>query len=416
MLEQYFRRRHVRHRLACNVLGSALVDLADHLARRGHPGATIQAYLQAAEHFGRWLRRRGATATDVTPATVHQFLVRHLPHCRCPPPRVRQVVAVRAALRHLLTVVAPPTDRGAPARPPYGAVASAFATHLHDTCGLAPSTCHGHLRYVREFLAAQFGTGTVDLHALALSDVVAFVTTRAAGRTPGTANAIANALRSFLRYLQLQGIGAPHRDAGVPRAAVWRLATLPRVLTEAELQAFLAAFDRTTATGRRDYAIALCFTALGLRVGDVAALTLDDVDWRAQTLLLAPGKARQAAALPLPAHVAAALAAYLRDGRPTTTSRVLFVHHRAPRGQPLGASGVRSAMRTGYGHAGFGRRFTGTHVLRHTVATRLLRAGASLKEIADVLRHRHLDTSARYAKVDLGALADAALPWPEGTP
>jgi hypothetical protein len=161
------------------------------------------------------------------------------------------------------------------------------------------------------------------------------------------------------------------------------------------------------------YAIALCFTALGLRAGEVARLTLDDVDGRAGRLTLAPGKTRRAHQLPLPAPLAAALVAYLQHGRPPTRSRVLFVHHRAQRGQPLGPSGVRVAVRGGYARAGLGTRFTGTHVLRHTAATRMLRAGVPLKEIADVLGHRSLDTSAIYAKVDLDALTAVALPWTE---
>jgi integrase/recombinase XerD len=223
---------------------------------------------------------------------------------------------------------------------------------------------------------------------------------------------IATAVRSFLRYRQFLGIGDVRAVAAVPRAAQWRLARLPRVLTETELAAFLAAFDRTTAIGRRGYAIALCFTALGLRVGEAARLTLDDIDWRAGLVTLAPGKTRRASQLPLPATVAAALADYLRHGRPVTPSRVLFVHHRAPCGQPLGPSGVRVAVRYAYARAGLGTRFTGTHVLRHTAATRMLRAGVPLKEIADVLRHRSLDTSTIYTKVDLSALTAVALPWP----
>jgi integrase len=184
-------------------------------------------------------------------------------------------------------------------------------------------------------------------------------------------------------------------------------------LSDQELQAFLAGFDRRTPTGRRGYAIALCFTGLGLRVAEVAQLTLDDIDWRAGILTLAPGKGRRVDRHPLPPQVAVAIAAYLRHGRPSTLAREIFVHHRAPRGQPLGASGVRGAMRQVYHRVGLGRRLTGTHVLRHTAASRLLRAGASMKEIADVLRHRSLDTSAIYAKVDLVALAAVALPWPE---
>jgi integrase len=220
-------------------------------------------------------------------------------------------------------------------------------------------------------------------------------------------------MRSFLRYLRLLGVGNSTWTAAVPRAAQWRLATLPSVLTDNEVSAFLAAFDRMTPTGRRGYAIALCFTELGLRVGEVAGLALHDIDWRAGVLTLAPGKTRRASQLPLPASVAGALADYLRHARPPSPSRVIFVHHRAPRGAPLGASGVRCAVRAAYRQAGLDACWTGTHVLRHTAATRMLRAGVSLKEIADVLRHRSLDTSAIYAKVDHAALSAVAMPWPE---
>jgi integrase/recombinase XerD len=247
---------------------------------------------------------------------------------------------------------------------------------------------------------------------LAPQDVPAFVTARAAGLAPGSANVIAIAMRSFLRYLRLLGVGDTGWLAAVPRAARWRLATLPSVLTDGEVSAFLAAFDRTTATGRRGYAIGLCFSELGLRVGEVARLALDDVDWRAGLLTVAPGKTRRASQLPLHPKLARALADYLRHGRPPTPSRVIFVHHRAPRGVPLGPSGVRCAVRAAYRGARLDARWTGTHVLRRTAATRMLRAGVSLKEIADVLGHRSLDTSAIYAKVDRAALADVALRWP----
>jgi integrase len=183
-------------------------------------------------------------------------------------------------------------------------------------------------------------------------------------------------------------------------------------LTDDELTAFLATFDRTTALGRRNYAIAVCLSGLGLRAGEVARLTLDDVDWRAGTIAIAPSKGRRGDRLPLPAHVADALVDYLRHGRPETRVRFIFVHHRVPRGQGGGPSLVRSAVRLAYARAGLGARFSGTHVLRHTAASRLLRSGASMKEVADVLRHRSLDTSAIYAKVDLPALASVALPWP----
>jgi integrase/recombinase XerD len=155
---------------------------------------------------------------------------------------------------------------------------------------------------------------------------------------------------------------------------------------------------------------------LALRAGEVAAITLDDIDWRAGTLAIRTGKTRRGTRLPVPAQVAVALADYLRRGRPKTTERAVFVHHRAPRGAGGEASLIRIAVRRAYARAGLDPRLTGTHVLRHTAATRLLRTGASMKEIADVLRHRSLNTSAIYAKVDRTALQAVALAWPEVQP
>jgi len=153
-----------------------------------------------------------------------------------------------------------------------------------------------------------------------------------------------------------------------------------------------------------------------MRAGEVAAITLDDIDWRAKTLAIPADKSRRGTRMPLPAEVATALADYLRRGRSATDDRALFVHHRAPRGAHGDASLVRIAVRRAYARAGLDPRLTGTHVLRHTAATRLLRAGASMKEVAAVLRHRCLDTSAIYTKVDRTALQGVALPWPEEQP
>jgi site-specific recombinase XerD len=410
MPDRYFLSRRVHRRVARNPLAKELAALAEHLAGRGHTATVIHRYVQAAEHFGHWLQRSRRTADDVDAELIRTFLTLHLPRCRCPAPHSRTVATLRAAL-HQLTLVMQ-THRAAAPSTPIDSVATAFDSHLATTCGLAAPTRLSYGRFVRELLAARYGTGPIDLTALGPADVTAYVTARAARLAPASTNVIAIAMRSFLRYLRLLGIGDARWLAAVPRAAQWRLATLPSVLTEGELSAFLAAFDRTTATGRRGYAIGLCFTELGLRVGEVARLALDDIDWRAGLLTLAPGKTRRASRLPLHAKLAGALADYLRHGRPPTASRVIFVHHRAPRGTPLGPSGIRCAVRAAYGRAGLDAHWTGTHVLRHTAATRMLRAGVSLKEIADVLRHRSLDTTAIYAKVDRAALSEVAMRWP----
>jgi len=415
MLEEIIRKPHVRRRLETNLLADLIVDYVGHLTRRGHTTNVIRAYVAAVEHFGCWMRRAGRPAAAVDSMTVAEFLTRHLPRCRCRAQRPCGLIGVRAALHQLLRV-SPCPSRTTVAVTPADVVVLDFDVHLQKTCGLATATRRYFTRYVLDLLRGRFGCGPVRLETLTLDDITAFVTARAEHLTPGSVQTVATAMRSFLRYLQLRGFATANWAGGVPRVAHWRLAAIPDVLSDGQLRDLLAAFDRTTASGRRDYAIAVCFTHLALRAGEVSQITLDDIEWRSRVLTVASGKGRHADQLPLPSHVVAALADYLRHGRPTSSTRTVFVHHRAPLGTPLGVSGVRGAMRQAYARAKFDPRLTGTHVLRHTAATHLLRAGASMKQIADVLRHRSLDTSAIYAKVDRETLSGVSLPWPEVRP
>lgn len=292
-------------------------------------------------------------------------------------------------------------------------ILSAFDKHLKIVRGATVQTRREYGRYVRKFLVDSFGETKVDVAALGAGDLIDFVAERAKHCKPGTAKLIATSLRSFLRFLQMRGLCDARLVAAVPTVPNWKLARLPKTLTSAQLRALLGAFDRRTATGRRDYAMTLFLVQMGLRAGEVAQFALDDIDWRASTLRIAVGKSRRASLLPLPAPVGRAIVAYLRRGRPPTPGRRVFVRHRVCVGQPLTSSSVRAAIRRAFerGHACVPSR--GTHALRHTAATRMLRAGASLKDLADVLRHRSIDTTAIYAKVDLRRLAAVALPWPQ---
>jgi integrase len=186
-------------------------------------------------------------------------------------------------------------------------------------------------------------------------------------------------------------------------------------MTEQQLQAFLASFDRKTALGRRNYAIAVLMAILGLRASDVAALRLDSLDWRESSIRIARPKSRRVDVLPLPHRVGQAIADYLRHGRPATSARHVFIRHRAPKGTPLTAAAIQRVAIGAYRRCGFDPQWKGTHILRHTVATQMHQHGASLKEVADVLGHRSIETAAVYAKVNLPALASVALPWPEVT-
>jgi site-specific recombinase XerD len=221
---------------------------------------------------------------------------------------------------------------------------------------------------------------------------------------------LAAALRSFLRFLHFTGrTRAPLWNAvvcPVPRPP----RPIPDTLSEPELHRFLKAFDRTQATGKRDFAMALCLCRLGLRAREVASLTLEDVDWQGQTLHLQHTKTRSSRLVPLPQDVAAAIRDYLRAGRPPTDSPVVFVRHRTPWGAGRRSSIVRAAMRCACIRAGLSHK--GVHILRHPLATRLHQRGVPLKTIADWRGHLSLHTTARYARVHLSELRQAALPWP----
>ena len=272
-----------------------------------------------------------------------------------------------------------------------------------------------HSFYIRRFLEHRFGHGRLHLKRLFRDDLVSFVGGYAKQSMPGAAQAVAAALRKYLRYLQLQGICGDELVAAVPTTPCWKLASLPRTMTEDQLRTLLSSFDRATAMGRRNYAMIMLMSTLGLRASEVALLQLDDVDWRESTLRIAIPKSRRRKTLPLPNATGRAIADYLRRGRPATSHRHVFARHVARRDVPLTGNTVREMTIRAYRRCGFDPKWNGTHILRHTVATQLHQRGATLKEVADLLGHRSIDTSAVYAKVNLPALVAVALPWPEVT-
>jgi site-specific recombinase XerD len=247
-------------------------------------------------------------------------------------------------------------------------------------------------------------------------DVMAFVATYATRCRPGSAQVVASSLRSLLRFLQFKGECKPALVTAVPHIQNWRLDHVPHTMTEVQLREFLAGFDRSTPTGRRDYAMVLCQADLGLRVSEVSALQLEDVDWRAATLRIEGRKSRRTRITPLTEGVGRAIEEYLRKGRHRTNSRRLFVRHTAPVGTAFSAELIRGMIRRAFARVEGCAHLTGAHALRHTAATRLHRHGASLKEVADLLGHQSIDTTAIYTKVDLPTLATVALPWPEDQP
>jgi site-specific recombinase XerD len=416
MLEDVVTDRRGREEIESSGFAESIEELAAYLVSRGYASRTVRFYEQGAVHFARWAGRKKVAPSDVTAELLESFLSRHLTRCRCPDPGVRQRHTVRAALRHFEVVL----DEGGHRSPQRAEGSTAadreverFDEHLRTTCGLRESTRLYRRRYVREFLHEFFGDGQVDVARLGPQDVVSFVSRRASRLKSGSAQVLASSLRSYFRFLRLCGDCGESLVIAVPSTANWKLAGLPKTLTDDELSRLLGAFDRSTAAGRRDYAIARCLANLGLRAGEVARLRLDDIDWRKATLQIVGGKSRRDDDLPLPGSVVSAIAAYVRRDRPKTATRHVFVRVRAPVGQGITARVVRNVIMRAALRADLDKTVTGTRILRHTAATRMLRRGASMKEVADVLRHRCLDTTAIYAKVDLSRLATVAEPWPE---
>jgi site-specific recombinase XerD len=287
-----------------------------------------------------------------------------------------------------------------------------FDHHLDRVCGLAACTRRARQRYARQFLSWRFKKGRVCLRALKPKDLLEFVNHCARALAHGSVRELTVGLRSFLRFLEFSEQLRTRLSLAVPKLAPVPTNQPPTVLTAGQMKEFLKSFDRKTPSGRRDFAVAICLSLLGLRASEVAGLNIDDLDWRAMTMRLRRTKQQRERLLPMPSKVALAIAAYLKNGRPRSSSRALFVRHQAPWGEGLKPHHVRSVARLAFARCGIG--FSGTHVLRHTWATIVHRRGIDLKLVADILGHRSLDTTARYAHVNLNELRQAALPWPKG--
>jgi site-specific recombinase XerD len=393
-----------------------LERLAGFLLERGHPHAGIQQYLQAAEHFGRWIGCRRIAPEAIDAAVVERFLDRHLPRCRCWRPAPCQRIGVRAALRHLLRCMGRSSKVPAGSHatsPAIEAIIQEFDHYMQQRGGLAENTRRYRCRYARELLQATFGRGLIDWKRLTPALVMAFVAEYARRCSPATGRVAATAISSLLRFAQFHGFCDARLVRAVPRLPSWKRQRSAKEFTAAQLQEVLGQFDRTTATGRRGYAMALCMADLGLRVSEVAALCLEDVNWRQASICIALSKGRRTRVLPLPRRLGQALAAYLRHDRPASEQRRIFLRLQAPRGKPVSKEVIRGVVRRAYAACGLEQTFTGTHVLRHSAACRMHQHGVPLKQIADLLGHRSLDSTVMYARANLVQLATVALPWPK---
>lgn len=382
-----------------------------HLRRGRYAPNTQRVYLCCVAHFAHWLTGERCGLSAIGEALVARFLSEHVPACNCPYPVRRLRHELRAALAQLLEVL---RADGVGALDPASETAVAqelarFDAHMRDVWGLADNTRRQRSRIVGAFLLAHFGDQPITMSKLSTASVRRFVLGQD-GRSAGSIGVIGGAIGCYFRFRTLSDDRVSELAAGIPRAAHWRLASLPEVLTDTEIDELLRSFDEPFPSRRRAYAMTRCLIDLGLRCSEVVGLRLEDIDWADGTISLIGTKGRRADVLPLPAATGSAIAGYLREERPQTSNRAIFVRHVAPYDEPIEKGVVKRAVLAGYRRCGWTR--TGVHILRHSMASRLLRTGAPMKDIADVLRHRSLDTSAIYAKVDLTKLAAVALPWP----
>lgn len=412
MLEQFYKDLRTPQRMREGALGAYIEAFAQQLNDEGYARSSLRYALQVIAGLGRWLTRRRIEANQLSAHNLDRYLAyrsrqRHY--------RAGDGVIVRRLLNLLREqgiVASAPVAKSTPAQ----RLAEEFRGYLQQERRLATATVVLYLGFVRRFLEQQFADRQVRLNQLRAAHVVGYVQQEAARLDhPKRAKLMTTALRAFFQYARYRGLIRIDLRSSVPTVANWSMASLPRSLSFEEVERLLAHCDRHTGLGRRNWAILLLLARLGLRAGEVVALTLEDVDWEAAELRIRT-TGTNADRLPLPQDVGAALAEYLRCARPACPSRRVFVRSRAPHRGFASSVAISCIVRRALEHAGLNPPHKGAHLLRHSVATRMLRQGASLAQIGELLRHRSQQTTMIYAKVDLDLLRPLALPWPGEAP
>jgi site-specific recombinase XerD len=409
MLEQFFENTAAVERLRADPLGPHLDSFSGLLASLGYTTATGRTHLAFLADFGQWLVRSDVEITDIEEGVVDAFLDERRDRGQL---RRGQASIARHLLEHLRAEAVIPSLKVASDETPLALLEGQYERYLRSERGLVTATVVNYLPFVRRFLVERFGDGELRLLELGPSDISSFILRHARSMSPGRAKLMVTALRSFFRFLLQRGAIEVDLAASVPAVADWRLSTVPKYLRPDEFQGVLDACNQDSSTGRRDYAILLLLARLGLRGGEVVALNLDDIDWRAGQITVA-GKGLLHERMPLPADAGQALACYLRQDRPACSSRRVFVRMKAPRRGFAHSSTVSTIVRRALERAGLHPAVKGAHLLRHSLATEMLRQGGSLAEIGEVLRHRVPATTEIYAKVDFDGLRSLAQAWPE---
>lgn len=407
MLELFYSTPYGRARQEEGPFGRHIHHYAALLVRSGYPRGTAVEHFEVLSRFGRWMQKRGWGVRQYNEQAIESFL---RPHSR------RQRWKLRPPLETFLkelrkTGIVKTRKSRASSRE---RIANAFQQYLKEERGLSPETITYYVAGARNFMCASCGRGCRPrIRMLSAGDITRYAES-VAHEHHNYVDKLMPSLRAFLRFLFVQN--RTREDLGIylPSGTRWRPSELPPTLEPAEVTLLLRHCPRETPKGRRDYAVLLLLARLGLRGGEVTRLELDDIDWEKGEITV-HGKGRHLATLPLPHEVGQALANYLKYGRPTSDNRRVFLRMRAPFIGWTFASAVTRIVKRALQRAGLRPSRMGSHLLRHTLATHLVRKGKSLSEIGQILRHRDLDTTAGYSKLDLRQLRIAAARWPGAT-
>lgn len=410
MIKLFFSNPKTIQRMYEGPLGHYIDGYAALLDEQGYSKQSACSQTRLVNDLSIWLHQQGFKANDVNETTIDMFLKDREQHLRL---RRGECCTLNRLLDYLrkMEIVEdklPPTETSGGQ-----GVEDDFKRYLLQERGLSHATVLNYIPFIKKFLLERFDTDPIRFGELQPADITEFVKNHAYDLSHGRARLMVTALRVFLRYLRHRKDIIADLASCVPKVANWQLSTLPKFLQPEQVQDVLEHCDRQSSVGRRNYAILLLLARLGFRACEVVALQLEDIGWESGYINIR-GKGGHFARFPLPQDVGESIALYLQNGRPRCSTRRVFVRHKAPIFGFANSSTISSIVRRALEHAGVNSHRKGAHLFRHTLATEMLRQGASLAEIGELLRHRSPNTTMIYAKVDVTALRALAQPWPGG--
>jgi site-specific recombinase XerD len=409
MTARFFKHPRAIERFHRGPLGVHIDGFAEQLFKQGYARQYGRNKLWLLRELGRWLDRRGLEATDLNEKQLAEFARERSRRQR--PLRGGNRATLEHFLNYLRTAGAAPTPIARLPRDAKSRLERAVIEYLAQERGVCRATVDNYLHEVRRFRAHQCRRHAHSPSQTTAKDLNAFVLQRAQKVGPKRTKLAVSALRSFCQFLRFRGDLKRDLSGAVLTVPNWRLTSLPKSLAPNEVRRLLRQCDQRTGTGQRNFTILLILARLGLRAMEIVLMTLDDLDWEAGEIIVR-GKGLRQERMPMARDIGQAIATYLRRWRPRCTTRRLFVRLKAPIEGLKGQTSVGSIVKRALARAGLHPPTRGAHLLRFTLATNLLRRGGSLAEVAEILRHRHPDTTALYAKVDLNALRTVAPRWP----